>query len=237
VIREKKSQAGVLPIVCDIRSEEQVQDAVQKTLQKFGSIDILVNNASAIWLKGTLDTNIKRWDLMNGINARGTYLCSHLIIPHLLESAKKGKSPHILNISAPISLNPIWFKNHTAYTIAKYGMSLCALGMSAEFPEISINCLWPRTSIATAAIENNLGKELINSSRTPQIMADAALLIVRRKTSGNFYVDEDVLRAYGGVKDFTKYQVSPGDLTPDFFLDEFLPEQDRSVRSGERAKL
>jgi len=209
-----------LPCVVDIRQEDQVHAAVEATVRTFGGIDILVNNASAIFLAGTRQTPMKKWDLMHSVNVRGTFLCSQACIPHLLSS----KNPHILNNSPPPSLQPRWFAPHVAYTLAKMGMSFCVLGMAEEFREegIAVNALWPRTIIATAAVKNLLGGEdVIKASRTPQIMADAAHAILTkpsRSFTGNFCVDEDVLRAEG-VTDFSRYQVVPGaELVPDFFL-------------------
>ncbi|XP_057675105.1 hydroxysteroid dehydrogenase-like protein 2 [Corythoichthys intestinalis] len=208
-----------LPCVVDIRDEKQVEDAVRKAVDAFGGIDILVNNASAINLTGTLETPMKKVDLMLGINLRGTYMTSKLVIPHLLKSS----SPHILNLSPPLNLNPIWFKNHTAYTMAKYGMSMCVLGMAEEFRgQIAVNALWPRTAIQTAAMDMLGGEGIGKQCRTADIMADAAYAVLTRpKTfTGNFLVDEDVLREEG-VRDMEPYAVQPGHpLLPDFFLDE-----------------
>ncbi|HEY8375976.1 MAG TPA: NAD(P)-dependent oxidoreductase, partial [Nannocystis sp.] len=210
-----------LPLVCDIRFEDQVLAAVERTVQTFGGIDILVNNASAISLTGTLETPMKRYDLMHGINARGTFLCSQACIPHL----KKAKNPHILNISPPLSMKAKWFKSHVAYTMAKYGMSMCVLGMAAEFEDdgIAVNALWPRTTIATAAVNMLGGEMMMSASRKPDIMADAAHHILTRPSrecTGNFFIDEDLLRR-AGVTDFDKYAVTPGaELIPDFFLDD-----------------
>ncbi|KAM8854175.1 hydroxysteroid dehydrogenase-like protein 2 [Synchiropus picturatus] len=208
-----------LPCVVDIRDEKQIGEAVQKTLEKFGGIDILVNNASAINLTGTLGTPMKKVDLMLGINLRGTYLTSKLVIPHLLKS----RSPHILNLAPPINLNPVWFKNHTAYTMAKYGMSMCVLGMSEEFRgQIAVNALWPKTAIQTAAMDMLGGEGVGKQCRKADIIADAAYAILTSPTdfTGNFVVDEDLLRERG-VQDFDQYAVQPGHpLLPDFFLDE-----------------
>ncbi|XP_045923809.1 hydroxysteroid dehydrogenase-like protein 2 [Micropterus dolomieu] len=216
-----------LACVVDIRDEQQIGDAVQKAVDKFGGIDILVNNASAISLTGTLETPMKKVDLMLGINLRGTYLTSKLVIPHLLKS----HSPHILNLAPPLNLNPVWFKNHTAYTMAKYGMSMCVLGMAEEFRgQIAVNALWPRTAIQTAAMEMLGGDGVSKQCRTADIMADAAYAILSRPKdyTGHFLVDEDVLKEQG-VKDFDHYAVQPGHpLLPDFFLDdapEALAEQ------------
>ncbi|MEE2961264.1 MAG: NAD(P)-dependent oxidoreductase [Myxococcota bacterium] len=211
-----------LPCVVDIRSEELVESAVKKAVETFGAIDILINNASAISLTGTLATPMKRYDLMHSINTRGTFLCSQKCIPHL----KKSENPHILNISPPLNMTPRWFGPHVAYTMAKYGMSMCVLGMSEELKVdgIGVNALWPRTAIATAAVKNLLGgDEMMNSSRKPEIMADAAVAVLEKEakeTTGNFFIDDDVLRG-AGISDgeIDAYAVNPGsDLIPDFFL-------------------
>ncbi|XP_022071941.2 hydroxysteroid dehydrogenase-like protein 2 [Acanthochromis polyacanthus] len=208
-----------LPCVVDIRDEQQIGEAVQKAVDTFGGIDILVNNASAISLTGTLATPMKKVDLMLGINLRGTYLTSKLVIPHLLKS----RSPHILNLSPPLNLNPVWFKNHTAYTMAKYGMSMCVLGMAEEFrDQIAVNALWPKTAIQTAAMDMLGGSGIEKQCRTADIIADAAYVILSQPTdyTGHFLVDEDVLKQQG-VRDFDQYAVQPGHpLLPDFFLDE-----------------
>ncbi|WP_223633725.1 NAD(P)-dependent oxidoreductase [Corallococcus sp. EGB] len=209
-----------LPCMVDIRDEAQIHAAVAKAVETFGGIDILVNNASAISLTGTLDTPLKRFDLMHGINTRGTFACSQACIPYL----KKSSNPHILNNSPPLNMEPRWFGPHVAYTIAKYGMSLCALGMAEELKDdgIAVNTLWPRTVIATAAVQNLLGgDDTIKGSRKPEIMADAAYAILTkpsRSFTGNFCIDEEVLRA-AGVTNFDAYQSVPGaELLPDFFL-------------------
>ncbi|EDO42526.1 predicted protein [Nematostella vectensis] len=210
-----------LPCVVDIRDESAVLGAVQEAVKKFGGIDILVNNASAISLTGTLETPMKKYDLMNSINARGTYLCSQACLPYL----KQSKNSHILNLSPPLNLAPHWFKNHVAYTIAKYGMSMCVLGMAEEFKDdgIAVNALWPKTAIATAAMKMLGGDESIKMCRTSDIMADAAYVILTRDSrsmTGQFLIDEDVLRDIG-VTDFESYSCAPGNaLLPDFFLDE-----------------
>jgi len=212
-----------LPIVCDIRFEEQVVDAVNQTVARFGGIDICVNNASAISLTGTLETPMKKYDLMNGINARGTFLCSQATLPHLL----KAKNPHILNISPPLNMKPHWFAGHVAYTMAKYGMSMCVLGMAEEFKAqgVGVNALWPRTVIATSAVMNLLGGEtVIAASRKPEIVADAAHVILTRdgkSFSGNFCIDEEVLLGSGvTIAELSKYLMTPGtDPLPDYFLD------------------
>lgn len=209
-----------LPLVVDIRDEGRVAEAVELAVKEFGGIDILVNNASAISLTGTLYTPLKRFDLMHQVNVRGTYTCSHFCLPHLL----KADNPHILNISPPLNMDAKWFKDHVAYTMAKYGMSMCVLGMAAEFASkgVAVNALWPQTAIATAAMAMIGGKAAIASCRKPEIMADAAHLILSRASaehSGNFFIDEDLLRA-AGTHDFAPYAVEPGhELIKDFFLD------------------
>jgi citronellol/citronellal dehydrogenase len=217
--------AKALPIVCDIRDEAAVQAAVDATVKAFGGIDILVNNASAISLTGTLATPMKRFDLMFGVNVRGTYLCSQACLPHLKRAAAAGRNPHILTLSPPLNLDARWFKDHVAYTIAKYGMSMCVLGMAEEFRAdgIGINALWPRTVIATAAIAMIPGaSEQAERMRKPEIMADAAHAILVRDaktTTGNFFLDDEVLTA-AGVADLTPYAMKPGaPLWPDLFLD------------------
>lgn len=216
--------------VVDIRSEDQVEKAVQETVRKFGGIDILVNNASAISLTGTLQTSMKKYDLMNGINARGTYLCSHMCIPHLLKSS----NPHILNISPPLNMKPKWFQNHVAYTMAKYGMSMCVLGMAGELKSqgIAVNALWPRTAIYTAAMKMlGGGEEIANQCRIPDIVADAAYVILTKDSksfTGNFCIDDNILKE-AGVTDLEKYSCVPGaTLMPDFFLDveDFAAEKE-----------
>jgi citronellol/citronellal dehydrogenase len=205
---------------CDIRFENQVQAAVDMAVAKFGGIDIVVNNASAIHLTGTLDTPMKRYDLMQAINTRGTFLVSKTCLPHLIKSA----NPHILNISPPLNFETRWFAPHLAYSMAKFGMSLCVLGMAGEFRDqgVAVNALWPKTVIATAAVQNLLGgSDIVNRSRKPDIMADAAHMILTRNSrecSGNFFIDEDVLRS-AGVTDFDNYAVTPGsELIADFFV-------------------
>ncbi|RMF15447.1 MAG: NAD(P)-dependent oxidoreductase [Alphaproteobacteria bacterium] len=208
-----------LPLVVDVRHEDQVAAAIEKTVEAFGGLDILINNASAISLTPTLQTDMKRFDLMHQVNARGTFLCSKLALPHLLEA----DNPHVLMISPPLNMDKRWFAPHVAYTMAKYGMSMCVLGMAEEFRgRVAFNALWPRTAIATAAVRNLLGgDEMVRRSRKPEIMADAAHRILTRparETSGNFFIDEEVLRE-AGIHDFTAYAVEPGmDLVPDFFL-------------------
>ncbi|MCA9680530.1 MAG: NAD(P)-dependent oxidoreductase, partial [Myxococcales bacterium] len=200
-----------LPLVCDIQHDEQVEAAVAKAVETFGGIDILVNNASAIHLTGTEATPMKRYDLMHRINTRGTFLCSKLCIPHL----RKAANPHILNLSPPLNMEARWFAPHVAYTMAKFGMSMCVLGMAEELKRdgIAVNALWPRTTIATAAVRNLLGGEqIIKGSRSPEIMGDAAYVIFNRPSrefTGNFGIDDEIL-ASAGVTDLDKYAVTPG---------------------------
>jgi citronellol/citronellal dehydrogenase len=219
---EEMVAAGGQALACqvDIRFEDQIRQAVEQAVATFGGIDILVNNASAISLTGTLATPMKRFDLMQQVNARGTFACSQACLPHLL----KATNPHILNISPPLNLSAHWFAPHAAYTMAKYGMSLCVLGMAEEFRDlgVAVNALWPRTVIATAAILNLLGgEEVMRHSRKPEIMADAAQAILTRPSrqcTGNFFIDEDVLTA-AGITNFDAYAVTPGGkLFPDLFL-------------------
>ena len=212
-----------LACIVDVRFEEQIAEAVKQAVATFGGIDILVNNASAISLTGTVDTPMKRFDLMHGINTRGTFACSQACIPYLA----KAENPHILNLSPPLNMEAKWFGPHVAYTMAKFGMSMCVLGMAEELKgqKIAVNALWPRTVIATAAVQNLLGgDETVRGSRKPDIMADAAHVILTRKSSectGNFYVDDDVLRE-AGVTDLSHYSMTPGmkdsDLLPDYFV-------------------
>ena len=207
---KKAGAAKVLPLQADIRYEESIQQAVDSTVKEFGGIDILINNASAISLTPTEQTEAKRWDLMHGINVRGTFLVSKACIPHL----KNAHNPHILNLSPPLNMDPRWFAPHLAYTMSKYGMSMVVYGLAEELKphRIAANALWPKTTIATAAVENLLGGDfLIQRSRTPEIVADAAWYILQRPShecSGNFFIDEEVLAAEG-VMDFTKYAVNP----------------------------
>ena len=219
---EEMIAAGGKALACqvDIRFEDQIRQAVEQAVATFGGIDILVNNASAISLTGTLATPMKRFDLMQQVNTRGTFACSQACLPHLLKSA----NPHILNISPPLNLSPRWFAPHVAYTMAKYGMSLCVLGMAEEFRDqgVAVNALWPRTVIATAAVMNLLGgEEVMRHSRKPEIVADAAHAILTRPSrqcTGNFFIDEEVL-ATAGVTNFDHYAVTPGSqLFPDLFL-------------------
>jgi citronellol/citronellal dehydrogenase len=213
-----------LPIQCDIRDEASVRDAVEQALERFAGIDVLVNNASAIGLTSTADTPMKRFDLMFGVNVRGTYLCTQACLPLLKKSAQAGRNPHVLNMSPPLAMREHWFKNHVAYTMAKYGMSECTLGHAGEFRPfgIGVNSLWPRTAIATAALQMIPGVD-IGRCRTPQILADAAYLILTsdaKTTSGNFFIDDEVL-AKAGITDLDRYSVTPGtkEFIPDFFVD------------------
>jgi citronellol/citronellal dehydrogenase len=221
----EKAGGKALPLVVDVRDEASVMDAVDKTVQRFGGIDICVNNASAISLTGTLQTDMKRYDLMHQINTRGTYLTSKACIPHL----KGAPNPHVLMLSPPLDMSPRWFGTHVAYTMAKFGMSMCVLGMAEEFKAdgVAFNALWPRTGIATAAIRNALGgDEGMRRCRTVEIMADAAHAIFEkpaREFSGNFLIDDTFL--YGeGVRDFGKYRVDATQpLMPDFFVPDNIP--------------
>ena len=230
-IIEEGGQA--LPVICDIRDEENVRDAVNKGLDHFGGIDICVNNASAIQLTGTLQTDMKRYDLMNQINARGTFLVSKVCLPHLLKS----DNPHILNLSPPLDMDPKWFGPHVAYTMAKFGMSLCVLGMAEEFKEdgVAVNALWPRTAVATAAIKNALGGDsIMNISRSPEIMADAAYVILTKDSkefTGNFCIDDNLL-ADNGVTDFSQYAEVPfSELAPDFFVPDAIEPPEAAKNS------
>ena len=219
---EEVEAAGGKALACkvDIRDEETLQSAIDQTVEKFGGIDIVINNASAIQLTGTLQTDMKRYDLMHSINTRGTFLTTKLCLPHLFNAS----NPHVLNISPPLNMEEKWFENHVAYTMAKFGMSMCVLGMAGEFRDqgVGVNALWPRTAIATAAVRNLLGGEdAIKGCRTVEIMADAAHAVLTRdaKTcTGNFFIDDEVLRE-AGVEDFDHYAVDPSqELFPDFFI-------------------
>jgi len=210
-----------LPLVCDIRDDQAVKDAVAAGAETFGGIDICINNASAISLTPTLQTPMHRFDLMHQVNTRGTFLVSQTCIPYLLKS----DNPHILNLSAPLNMEEKWFRNHVAYTMAKYGMSMCVLGMAGEFRKqgIAVNALWPRTAIATAAVQNILGgDEMTARCRKPEIMADAAHIILTRPSSeftGNFCIDDEVLES-AGITDLSGYAVDPEkELLADFFVD------------------
>ena len=212
-----------LPIQCDLRDENQIAEAVAQAAKEFGGIDILINNASAINLTRTEDTPAKRFDLMFDVNVRGTFLTSQAALPHLRESAEAGRNPHILTLSPPLSMKAKWFKNHVAYTMAKYGMSMCVLGMAEEFKRdgIAVNALWPRTAIDTAALQMIPGVDTA-ACRTPEILSDTAYIILNRNSkecTGNFFVDDEVL-ASEGITDLEKYSVVPG--TKDFLLDFFL---------------
>lgn len=208
-----------LPLVVDIREEDQIKTAVEHAVETFGGIDICINNASAISLTGTLDTPMKRYDLMNQVNARGTFAVSQACLPYLL----KAQNPHILNLSPPLSMEPKWFAGHTAYTMAKYGMSMCVLGMAAEFAEqgVAVNALWPKTVIYTAALAMLGDQVKPEYCRTPEIVADTAHIILTRESkscTGNFFIDEEVL-AEEGITDLDQYAVTPGNpLLPDLFL-------------------
>ena len=211
-----------LAVVMDVRDEAQVRQAVARAVERFGGIDVLVNNASAIALTGTLDTPMKRFDLMHQVNTRGAFLCTQACLPHLLEAA----NPHVLNLAPPLTLAPRWFAPHLAYTMAKYGMSLCVLGMAEEFRDrgVAVNALWPRTTIDTEAIRLIAGAEARARSRSPRIVADAAHAILTRSSracTGRFFIDDEVLREEG-VTDFSAYApagVTDGELMRDFFVD------------------
>jgi len=233
---EEIIEAGgdALPVICDIRNEDNVRDAINKSVEHFGGLDICINNASAIQLTNVVDTEMKRYDLMHQINGRGTYMVSKYCLPHLT----KASNPHILNLSPPLDMDPKWFSldmdpkwfsGTVAYTMAKYTMSMCVLGMAAEFADrgIAVNALWPRTAIATAAVQNHLGgDEIMKLSRNVDIMADAAYEILTKDSktfTGNFCIDDLVLHE-AGVKDFTKYAEVPyGELMPDFFVPDDTP--------------
>ncbi|GHE93620.1 short chain dehydrogenase [Amycolatopsis deserti] len=217
----ERAGGNALPIVGDVRDDDAVLEAVERTALAFGSIDVCVNNASAIDLSATTDLTMKRYDLMQDVNARGTFLLSKACLPHLRKSA----NPHILNLSPPLNLSPRWAGRHLGYTIAKYGMSLCTLGLAHELAGegIAVNSLWPRTTIATAAVEHVVGDNaMLERSRSPRIMADAAHAILTRDArscTGNFYLDDAVLEQEG-ITDFSRYALGPGeDLEPDLFLD------------------
>lgn len=219
----RKAGGQALPLLVDVRYEDQVEAAMEKTAAEFGGIDILVNNASAINLSSTESVSMKAYDLMHNVNTRGTFLCSQKAVPYL----RKAENPHVLNLSPPLNMEIRWFQNHVAYSMAKYGMSMCVLGMSSEFKRdgIAFNALWPRTAIATAAVANHLGGDMMMvRSRTAEIMADAAHIILTRDSrefTGNFCVDDDTL-ASEGITDLNYYQVDPAlditELLPDFFV-------------------
>lgn len=222
-----------LPLICDIRSEDNVRDTINKGVDHFGGIDICINNASAIQLTNVTDTEMKRYDLMHQINGRGTYMVSKFCLPHL----KKADNPHILNLAPPLDMSAKWFANTVAYTMAKYTMSMCVLGMAEEFKSdgIAVNALWPRTAIATAAVQNHLGgDEIMKLSRNVDIMADSAYSILTKDSksfTGNFCIDDLVLYE-DGVKDFSKYASVPFDqLMPDFFVPDDTPLPDEIKNS------
>jgi citronellol/citronellal dehydrogenase len=216
----ERAGGKALAVRCDIRDEGEIAAAVKAGAERFGGIDVCVNNASAIFLAGTADTPMKRYDLMHQVNARGTFATSQACLPFLA----KAENPHVLMLSPPLSMKARWFAPHVAYTMAKYGMSMCVLGMAEELRDrgIAVNALWPRTVIATAALNLLGGEETAKRGRTPEVVADAAVAILKRPArscTGNFFVDEDVLRAEG-VTDLGRYAVKPGEeLLPDFFLD------------------
>ena len=221
---EIESSGGkALPLIVDVRFEDQVESAIEATISKFGGLDILINNASAINLSDTDSLSMKNYDLMHSINTRGTFLCSKKAVPYL----KKAENPHVINLSPPLNMETRWFQNHVGYTMAKFGMSMCVLGMHSEYKRfgIAFNALWPRTAIATAAVANHLGGEVMMAkSRTPEIMADAAYIIMNRdskKFTGNFCIDDEILNSEG-ITDLVKYQVDQkldiSDLVPDFFI-------------------
>ncbi|CAG8507772.1 10571_t:CDS:10 [Cetraspora pellucida] len=236
----RRAGGKALPLVCDIRNEEAIKAAIQKTVDTFGGIDIVVNNASAISLTDTQDTPIKKFNLMFEINSRGTWLVTKHAIPHLIESGRKNRNPHILNLSPPLLLKEDWFKNHVAYSMAKYNMSLCVLGWAAEFRDkgIAANALWPLTVIETSAIKmldstKQIDSSFGSNSRTPEIMADAAHVILTKNSkefSGNFVIDEVILRENGQTK-FDHYSTKPGanDMTFDLFVDDKIINKMRAL--------
>jgi citronellol/citronellal dehydrogenase len=216
----ERAGGKALAVKCDIRDEAEIAAAVKAAVERFGGIDVCVNNASAIFLAGTAETPMKRWDLMHQVNARGTFATTQACLPFLA----KAENPHVLMLSPPLSMKARWFAPHVAYTMAKYGMSMCVLGMAEELRDrgIAVNALWPRTVIATAALNLLGGEETAKRGRTPEVVADAAVAILKRPAracTGNFFIDEDVLRAEG-VTDLGRYAVTPGEeLLPDFFVD------------------
>ena len=231
--REIEAAGGrALAIQMDVREEEQVAAAIQRTVETFGGLDILVNNASAIQLTPTAMTDMKRYDLMHGVNTRGTFMTTKYAQPHLARAA----NPHVLMLSPPLDMEEKWFSPHVAYTMAKYGMSMCVLGFAGEFRRdgIAVNALWPRTTIATSAIKYVVGDELMAMSRTPEIMADAAYRVLckdSRSFSGHFLIDDSFL-ASEGVTDFTPYRVDPTKpLAPDFFVPDHMPPP-QGVKGG-----
>jgi citronellol/citronellal dehydrogenase len=221
-VAEEVEKAGgkALPVIVDVRDEEMVAEAINKTVTTFGGIDVLINNASAINLDSTLAISMKRFDLIFSVNVRATFMCSKLCIPHL----KKAANPHILTLSPPLSMKPKWFKKNLAYTMSKFGMSMCTLGMAEEFKKdgIAVNSLWPKTLIATAAVSVNISRILYHASRKPIVVADAAYEIITsdsRSTTGNFFLDETILRQRG-VADFKKYAMHRFiPVIPDIFVD------------------
>ncbi len=221
---DPRGRHRALPVPTDIRDEAAVAAAMQRAVATFGGIDVLVNNASAISLTPTTATPMKRFDLMFGVNVRGTYCCTQACLPELIRSAQAGRNPHVLNMSPPLSMKEHWFANHVAYTMAKYGMSMCTLGHAGEFRKhgIAVNSLWPRTAIATAALQMIPGVDL-QRCRTPEILADAAWFILTSDataTTGQFFIDDEVLARHG-VGDLDRYRVTPGttEFIPDFFVD------------------
>ncbi|KAI8926997.1 hypothetical protein BC831DRAFT_454158 [Entophlyctis helioformis] len=223
-----KAGGKALPLICDIRFEDQVEAAIKKTADTFGSIDIVINNASAISQTSTPDTSIKKFDLMNQINGRGTWVVSKLALPYLKESAKKGRNPHILVLSPPPDLRTLWFEHHVAYTMAKYAMSLCVIGLAGELASdgIAVNALWPMTAIDTSAMHNVIDPGHTSKNRKTDIMADAAFVVLSQpsdKYTGHFAIDEVLLR-FQGVTDFAKYRVDPKCPEDEITLDFFLPE-------------
>ncbi|HEX7381781.1 MAG TPA: NAD(P)-dependent oxidoreductase [Nevskiaceae bacterium] len=225
----RKAGGGALPVICDIRFEEQVKFAVDKAVETFGGIDIVVNNASAISLTGTVDTEMKRYDLMNEINARGTFMTTRYCIPHLQRSAQAGRNPHILTLSPPLDMRARWFAPHLAYSMAKYGMSLCTLAWARELrgDGIAANSLWPRTAIATAAMNLLGGDAMRRRTRRPEIVADAAAVILRqpaRGFTGMFCIDDIILHDMAGVTDFSSYATVPGTPDRDLAIDFFVPD-------------
>ncbi|KAJ3320872.1 hypothetical protein HDV06_004768 [Boothiomyces sp. JEL0866] len=223
----EKAGGKALPVQCDIRYEDQIQAAINQTVSKFGGIDIVINNASAISLTDTESTDVKRFDLMSQINGRGTWVTSKLALPHLKESAKKGRNPHILVLCPPPDLSQHWFAPHVAYTMAKYAMSLCVIGLSGELESdgIAVNGLWPKTAIDTSAMRNVIDQGGLSKNRTADIMADAAYVILNQPSTsytGQFAIDETILRLQG-VTNFDKYKVDPNCKEDEITLDYFLP--------------
>ncbi|KAL2917436.1 hypothetical protein HK105_203102 [Polyrhizophydium stewartii] len=224
----ERAGGRALPLVCDIRFEDQVEAAIKKTVEAFGGIDIVVNNASAISLTNTTETTIKKFDLMNQINGRGTWVTTKLALPHLRESARRGRNPHVLVLSPPPDLRPMWFTPHVGYSMAKYAMSLAVIGLAGELAEdkIAVNALWPMTSVETAAMTNVIDPGMAAKSRNTDIMADAAYVILNQpsdKYTGNFVIDETILRLQG-ITDFSKYKIDPKCADEELTLDFFLPE-------------